>query len=50
MSRQPIPDSLREQLARLDAKRVAFAGLSAPVAGILYGRLLGGTHLFIERD
>lgn len=39
MSRQPIPDSLREQLARLDAKRVAFAGLSAPVVESLYGRL-----------
>ena len=39
MSRQTIPDPLREQLARLDAKRIAFAGLAAPVLDSLYGRL-----------
>lgn len=39
MSNRPIPESLREQLARLDAKRAAFAGLSAPVVESLYGRL-----------
>ncbi len=39
MSHQTIPDPLREQLARLDAKRIAFAGLAAPVLESLYGRL-----------
>lgn len=39
MTSQPIPESLREQLARLDAKRAAFSGLSAPVVESLYGRL-----------
>lgn len=39
MSNQPIPESLRAQLARLDTKRAAFAGLSAPVVESLYGRL-----------
>lgn len=39
MNARPIPESLREQLARLDAKRAAFAGLSAPVLESLLGRL-----------
>lgn len=39
MSNKPIPESLREQLARLDAKRQAFSGLSAPVVESLFGRL-----------
>jgi len=39
MSNQPIPEPLRQQLARLDQKRAAFAGLPAPVVESLYGRL-----------
>ena len=39
MNHQPIPDSLRQQLARIDAKRTAFAGLSAPAVESLLGRL-----------
>lgn len=39
MSHQPIPEPLREQLIRLDDKRAAFSGLSAPVVESLYGRL-----------
>lgn len=39
MSNQTIPESLREHLARLDAKRATFSGLSAPVVESLYGRL-----------
>ena len=39
MSKQPLPDALREQLARLDHKRASFAGLAAPAVESLYGRL-----------
>lgn len=39
MSNKPIPESLREQLARLDSKRQAFSGLSAPALESLFGRL-----------
>jgi len=39
MSNQPIPETLRQQLARLDEKRAAFAGLSAPAVESLLGRL-----------
>ena len=39
MSNQPIPDPLRQQLARLNEKRAAFAGLSAPAVESLLGRL-----------
>lgn len=31
LSHQPFPESLRAQLARLDAKRAVFAGQAAPV-------------------
>lgn len=39
MSHPPIPDSLRQQLARLDQKRAAFAFLSGPVVESLNGSL-----------
>lgn len=39
MSDQPIPESLRQQLARLDQKRAAFAGMAASAVESLYGRL-----------
>ena len=39
MSHPPIPDPLRDRLARLDQKRAAFAGLSVPVVESLYGSL-----------
>lgn len=39
MSNSTIPDTLRHQLARLDQKRAAFAGLAAPVVESLYGSL-----------
>jgi Fic family protein len=39
MSSPSISESLSKQLARLDAKRARFAGLSAPVIESLYGRL-----------
>ena len=39
MSNQPIPETLRQQLTRLDQKRVTFAGLAAPVVESLYGSL-----------
>jgi len=29
MSNQPMPETLRQQLARLDEKRAAFAGMGA---------------------
>jgi len=38
-SNKPIPDSLLEQLARLDAKRQTFSGMSAPALESLFGRL-----------
>ena len=38
-SNQPIPESLRQTLARLDQKRAAFAGLAADVAESLNDRL-----------
>lgn len=39
MSHKPIPKSLREQLVRLDTKRQAFGGMSAPAKESLLGRL-----------
>jgi len=39
MSNQPILETFRQQLARLDEKRAAFAGLSAPSVESLLGRL-----------
>lgn len=36
---EPIPETLRQQLARLDQKRASFAGLSAPVLESLNGSL-----------
>jgi len=38
-SNQPIPETLRQQLARIDEKRAAFAGVSAPALESLHGRL-----------
>lgn len=39
MSNQPIPETLRQQIVRLDQKRVTFAGLTPPVLESLYGSL-----------
>jgi len=39
MSNQPIPEMLGQQLARLDAKRVSFAGMAVPAVESLFGRL-----------
>ena len=36
---EPIPETLRQQLARMDQKRASFVGLSAPVLESLYGSL-----------
>ncbi len=38
-SNSPIPESLREQLTRLDVKRKTFAGMSVPALESLLGRL-----------
>ncbi len=39
MSNKPISDALREQLTRLDAKRLTFGGMSASALESLFGRL-----------
>lgn len=39
MSNKPISEALREQLTRLDAKRLTFGGMSAPAVESLFGRL-----------
>ena len=39
MNNSPIPESLREQLARLESKRQTFRGLTAPALESLFGRL-----------